>query len=138
MPEDLDRFVNAQQFDYEIALAEINAGRKRSHWMWYIFPQIAGLGFSEMSRRYSIKDLQEAVDYLNHPVLGKRLTEISSALLGLHGNDATEIFGNPDDMKLRSSMTLFASVPGANKVFEKILEKFFDGRKDQVTLFRLK
>lgn len=138
MPEDLDRFVNAQQFDYEIALAEINAGRKRSHWMWYIFPQIAGFGFSEMSRRYSIKDLQEVVDYLNHPVLGKRLFEISSVLLRLHCNDATEIFGNPDDMKLRSSMTLFASVPGADQVFEKILEKFFDGRKDEVTLSRLK
>ncbi|MDO6429354.1 DUF1810 domain-containing protein [Flavitalea sp. BT771] len=131
---DLNRFIDAQQHDYAIALQEIKNGRKRSHWMWYIFPQVQGLGFSEMSRRYAINDLEEAVAYLADPVLGQRLVEISGALLDLQGADAGAIFGNPDDMKLRSSMTLFASVPGANPVFDKVLQKFFKGVKDIKTL----
>lgn len=134
----LKRFTDAQRTDYGYALAEIQSGRKRSHWMWYIFPQIGGLGFSEMSRRYAIKDLPEAEEYLKHPVLGKRLIEISSALLNLSEHSATQVFGSPDDMKLRSSMTLFASVPNADKVFEKVLEKFFGGKRDEATLSRLK
>jgi len=137
MTNDLTRFIDAQQNDYENALSEIRAGRKRSHWMWYIFPQIGGLGFSEMSRRYAIKDLQEAKEYLRHPVLGRRLKEISSVLLNLQENNATQIFGTPDDMKLRSSMTLFASVSDADEVFEKVLDKYFGGKRDEATLNRL-
>jgi|SRR6185503_11173689 len=129
-----ERFVKAQEHDYAVALSELRNGRKRGHWMWYIFPQIAGLGFSDMSRHYAIKDLQEATAYLSHPVLGKRLAEISAALLSLPGNDARAIFGSPDDLKLRSSMTLFALVPAADPVFETVLKKFFDGQKDLSTL----
>lgn len=134
----LTTFIDAQQFDYETALAEIKAGRKRGHWMWYIFPQIDGLGYSEMSKRYAIKDLQEAKEYLQHPLLGKRLIEISTALLTLYQNDATQVLGTPDDTKLRSSMTLFASVPDADEVFERVLKKYFGGEKDAATLSRLK
>lgn len=130
----LKRFTDAQQSAYPSALSEIKNGRKRSHWMWFIFPQIQGLGFSETSRYYAIKDLNEARAYLDHPVLGSRLIEISNELLKLAGNNATEIFGNPDDMKLRSSMTLFASVPGADPVFRSVLNKFFGGEKDNKTL----
>ncbi|WP_256009739.1 DUF1810 domain-containing protein [Desertivirga xinjiangensis] len=131
---DLLRFISAQEQDYAIALSEIKAGRKRSHWMWYIFPQMKGLGFSQMAQHYGIKDLAEATAYLAHPVLGGRLVEITKALLQLPGNDATYIMGSPDDMKLRSSMTLFAMVPGADPVFEAVLEKFFEGKKDDATL----
>jgi len=138
MTNHLTTFIDAQQFDYETALAEIKAGRKRGHWMWYIFPQIDGLGYSEMSKRYAIKDLQEAKEYLQHPLLGKRLIEISTALLTLYQNDATQVLGTPDDTKLRSSMTLFASVPDADEVFEKVLKKYFGGKKDEATLSRLK
>ncbi|MBS7564852.1 DUF1810 domain-containing protein [Mucilaginibacter sp. Bleaf8] len=134
MSNQLDRFLKAQEQDYATALAEIKSGRKRSHWMWYIFPQIQGLGFSETSRYYAIHDIAEAEAYLAHPVLGARLIEIAKALLSLSGNNATQIFGNPDDIKLRSSMTLFASVPGADPVFEAVLNKFFDGDKDPKTL----
>ena len=131
---DLNRFLNAQQRDYATALTEIKAGRKRSHWMWYIFPQIEGLGFSDMAKRYAINDLAEATDYLAHPVLGRRLKEISTALLNLPSNHATEVMGSPDDLKLRSSMTLFALVEGNDSVFNKVLKKFFDGHKDPATL----
>jgi uncharacterized protein (DUF1810 family) len=131
---DLKRFLDAQQRDYATALIEIKAGHKRSHWMWYIFPQVTGLGFSEMSKRFAIKDLPEATAYLHHPVLGARLIEISKALLTLSGNNATTIMGSPDDMKLRSSMTLFSVVPVADPVFEAVLKKFFGGKKDQATL----
>ena len=108
MAADLSRFLKAQERDYAQALREIQSGRKRSHWMWYIFPQIQGLGFSSTAQFYAIENLQEAKDYLAHPVLGARLKEISSALLQLDGLTASEIFGYPDDLKLRSSMTLFA------------------------------
>ena len=133
-PYDLDRFVQAQADDYARALAEIRSGRKRSHWMWYIFPQIDGLGYSSMSRRYSIKSLDEAGAYLDHPVLGPRLVECAEAALGVEGRSAYEIFGSPDDMKLRSNATLFASVTPADSVFARLLDKFFDGKPDGKTL----
>jgi len=130
---DLKRFLDAQNRDYAVALSEIRAGKKRSHWMWYIFPQIYGLGFSEMSKRYAISDLPEAAAYLDHPLLGKRLIEISVALLQLTAG-AREVMGSPDDLKLRSSMTLFAQVPGADPVFAVVLKKYFQGEKDKATL----
>lgn len=131
--DNFKRFIAAQEASYPIALAEIKNGKKRSHWMWYIFPQIQGLGFSETSRFYAIKDIQEAEAFLQHPVLGSRLIEICNALLEVNGNDAHTIFGSPDDMKLKSSMTLFASVH-ADPVFDLVLEKFFGGKKDDRTL----
>ena len=134
---DLQRFLDAQATDYAQALAEIKAGRKRSHWMWYIFPQIQGLGFSSISQRYAIRDAAEATAYLQQPILGARLVEISTALLGLAGGNATSIMGSPDDVKLRSSMTLFAQVPGASPVFQRVLDKFFGGQPDGQTLRRL-
>ena len=130
----LKRFLDAQEADYSIALSEIKTGKKRSHWMWYIFPQIQGLGFSETSRFYGIKDINEAQEFLEHPVLGARLVEISSQLLDLKGNNANKIFGSPDDLKLKSSMTLFASVPKTDPVFQLVLDKFFGGNKDSQTL----
>lgn len=134
---DLQRFTDAQQSDYAAALTEIKNGRKRSHWIWYIFPQIQGLGFSSTSKYYAIKDIGEAEAYLAHPVLGKRLIEISNELLKLPTSDAHTVFGSPDDMKLRSCMTLFALVPNADRVFQKVLDKFFHGEKDQLTLRQL-
>ncbi|MDB5249085.1 MAG: hypothetical protein JWQ40_3479 [Segetibacter sp.] len=130
----LRRFLDAQQADYSAALAEIKNGRKRSHWMWYIFPQILGLGFSETSKFYAIKDINEAEEFLSHPVLGSRLIEISNELLKLESNNANTIFGSPDDVKLKSSMTLFASVHNADPVFQLVLERFFNGTKDTTTL----
>ena len=127
-PHDLARFVEAQRDDYEQALAEIRGGRKRSHWMWYIFPQFDGLGFSSTSRRYAIKSVAEAEAYLRHPVLGPRLVECAEALLHLEGRSASEIFGSPDDMKLRSCATLFARVSPAGSVFERLLAEVFPGR----------
>ncbi|MGI8635585.1 MAG: DUF1810 domain-containing protein [Segetibacter sp.] len=129
----LTRFIKAQESDYEIALSEIKSGRKQSHWMWYIFPQIQGLGFSETSKYYAIKDISEAEEFLKHPVLGKRLIEICNELLKLPSNDANRIFGSPDDLKLKSSMTLFGSLE-TNPVFQQVLDKFFNGTKDNKTL----
>jgi uncharacterized protein (DUF1810 family) len=134
MGHDLERFLKAQEADYRTALTEIRNGRKRSCWMWYIFPQIAGLGFSSTSKYYSLKDLKEAKAYLDDEILGKRLLEISGALLSLENNDATKIFGTPDDMKLCSSMTLFSRVKDADLVFQKVLDKFFDGVSDEKTI----
>lgn len=136
MPQDnnLNRFLDAQKSSYQTALLEIKNGRKRSHWMWYIFPQIQGLGFSETSKFYAIKDAQEAEEYLKHPILGSRLVEICNAALGLVSNDANQIFGSPDDMKLKSSMTLFATLDHTNPVFQLVLDKFFKGTKDNQTL----
>lgn len=133
-PHDLNRFVLAQADDYEQALAEIRAGRKRSHWMWYIFPQIEGLGFSSMSRRYAIRSLDEARAYLDHPVLGPRLLECAEAALGIEGRSAHEIFGSPDDMKLRSCATLFAAVTPVDSPFARLLDRFYDGESDARTL----
>jgi uncharacterized protein (DUF1810 family) len=133
-PHDLNRFVLAQEHDYARALAEIKSGRKRSHWMWYIFPQIDGLGFSSMSQRYAIKSLAEAKAYLSHPVLGPRLRECAEAALGVEGRSALEIFGSPDDMKLRSCATLFACVTPADSVFNQLIDKYFAGRRDTKSL----
>lgn len=132
--DDLQRFIDAQEADFTTALAEIKNGRKRSHWMWYIFPQLRGLGSSETSRYYGIQNIDEAEAYINHPILGQRLMEICLALLQLKTNDPNEIFGSPDDLKLRSSMTLFASLPDAYPVFQSVLEKFFNGKSDDKTL----
>jgi uncharacterized protein (DUF1810 family) len=133
-PHDLDRFVQAQEGDYERALSEVRAGRKRSHWIWYIFPQYDGLGFSETSRRYSNKSVAEAEAYLAHPVLGPRLTECAEAALHVEGRSALEVFGSLDDMKLRSCATLFAHVSPAGSVFERLLGKYFDGERNDRTL----
>jgi uncharacterized protein (DUF1810 family) len=134
MENDLKRFLDAQQTDYEIALAEVRKGRKKSHWMWYIFPQIQGLGFSVTSKYYAIKNIHEAEEFLKHPVLGSRLIGICNELLQLKQNNANTIFGSPDDLKLKSSMTLFAELPGADPVFQAVIEKFFNGIKDTKTL----
>ena len=131
---DLSRFVEAQAPDYDRALAELRGGRKRSHWMWYVFPQIEGLGFSPTTRRYSIKSLAEAEAYLRHPVLGRRLVECAEAALGVEGRSASEIFGSPDDLKLRSCATLFACVSPAGSVFERLIAKYFQGGRDDKTL----
>jgi uncharacterized protein (DUF1810 family) len=133
-PHDLERFVQAQQSVYETALAEIRSGRKRSHWMWFIFPQFAGLGISATSRHYAIKSTEEAQAYLRHPVLGPRLLESCEAVLALEGRSIHEVFGSPDDMKLRSCATLFAGVSPAGSVFERLLDRYFDGERDQNTL----
>ena len=131
---DLKRFLEAQENDFATALAEVRNGSKQSHWMWYIFPQIAGLGFSSMANFYAIKTKAEAENYLAHPILGKRLIEISNALLEVEGKTANQIFGSPDDIKLKSSMTLFGALENTNPVFQKVLDKYFDGAKDQRTL----
>jgi uncharacterized protein (DUF1810 family) len=134
MDNSLKRFTDAQENSYAMAFSEIQQGRKQSHWIWFIFPQIAGLGFSETSRYYAIKDLQEAAGFLQDPVLGSRLINISRELLKLKTNNAHQVFGNPDDLKLKSSMTLFSMLPGADPVFQLVLEKFFNGEKDTKTL----
>jgi uncharacterized protein (DUF1810 family) len=133
-PFDLARFVEAQAEDYARALAEVRAGRKRSHWMWYIFPQLAGLGFSAMSQQYAIQSPAEARAYLAHPVLGPRLVEISEAALGVSGKSAHDVFGSPDDMKLRSCATLFAAAAPQGSVFHRLLERFFSGQRDDKTV----
>ncbi|HEY8504495.1 MAG TPA: DUF1810 domain-containing protein [Gemmataceae bacterium] len=133
-PYDLGRFVEAQAGVYERALAEIKSGRKRSHWMWFIFPQVEGLGFSATSRRYAIRSLAEAEAYLAYPVLGPRLVECAEAALGVEGRSASEIFGSPDDLKLRSCATLFACVSPEGSVFHRLLEKFYHGERDEKTL----
>lgn len=130
----LQRFLDAQESDYSIALSEIISGKKQSHWMWYIFPQIQGLGFSEISKFYAIKNIHEAREFLNHPILGSRLIHICNELLILGTNDAHKIFGYPDDLKLHSSMTLFSSLPNTDLFFQKVLDKFFKGEKDPKTL----
>jgi uncharacterized protein (DUF1810 family) len=126
-PRGLDRFVSAQASVYPSALAELTAGRKRTHWMWFIFPQIAGLGSSPAAQRYAIASLDEARAYLAHPVLGPRLRECAEALLAVEGKSAEEILGYPDDLKLRSSMTLFARAADDPDVFEAVLERYYDG-----------
>src|SRR5262245_25581507 len=133
-PFDLNRFIEAQERDYADALAEIRAGRKRSHWMWYVFPQFAGLGFSAISQRYAIKTIEEAEAYLRHPILGKRMIDCCEAALNVEGKSATEIFGTPDDLKFCSCVTLFAHISPAGSVFERVLARFFDGERDKRTL----
>lgn len=134
MAYDLSRFIEAQQRDYAIALAEIRAGRKQSHWMWYIFPQLKGLGRSLTSEYYGIDGLGEATAFLKDAYLGHNLKEISSVLLGISDKDARQVFGSPDDLKLRSSMTLFAHAGREDTVFRDVIEAYFDGREDQRTL----
>ena len=123
----LDRFIKAQEKSYQIALKEIKNGRKLSHWMWFIFPQIDGLGMSSISRKYSIKTQQEARDYLNHHILGNRLIETTNALMKINQKSARGIFGYPDDLKLKSSMTLFKIISHDDKLFSDVLVKYFNG-----------
>lgn len=130
----VERFVSSNQRDYPDALAEIRAGRKRSHWIWYIFPQIQGLGNSPTARYYSIESLQEAKEFLAHPVLGPHLLEISNALLELDTDDLDAVMGFPDNLKLRSSMTLFEAADPSEEVFGKVLDKFYGGERDRLTL----
>ncbi len=130
----IKRFLDAQESDYNTALAEIRAGRKGRHWIWYIFPQIAGLGRSGTATYYAIKDMGEAREYLAHPVLRQRLLEISEALLELDGGDPLAVMGSPDDLKLRSSMTLFALAEPECEVFQKVLDKYYGGKMDQRTV----
>jgi uncharacterized protein (DUF1810 family) len=134
MKADLNRFIEAQQGEFEQALSEIRARRKRSHWIWYIFPQLQGLGQSYNADFYGIQDISEASAYLSHPTLGPRLIEISRALLDIPGKNATTIMGSPDDLKLRSSMTLFSLVPGADPVFKEVLDKYYRGQGDETTI----
>ena len=133
-PYFLGRFVLAQQDDFEQALAEIRSGKKRTHWMWYIFPQIDGLAFSSTSKYYSIKSVEEARAYLDHPILGPRLLECAEAVLRVEGRTATDIFGSPDDLKLRSCATLFACVSPPGSVFDRLLAKYYRGERDGQTL----
>jgi uncharacterized protein (DUF1810 family) len=133
-PFNLARFVEAQADDYERVLAEITSGRKRSHWMWYVFPQLAGLGFSSTAQFYAITSLDEARAYLAHPVLGPRLLACAEASLRVEDRSANEIFGSPDDLKLRSSATLFACVSEPGSVFEQLLAKYYAGERDPRTL----
>ena len=139
-PYRLERFTQAQDAGgaYQQAVAELRAGRKVSHWMWFVFPQVAGLGFSAMSQRYAISGLTEARAYLNHPVLGPRLTECARIVAGTEGGrTAADIVGPVDAMKLRSSMTLFAAAAPAERVFGEVLAKYFGGVPDDATLARL-
>ncbi|MCF2501917.1 DUF1810 domain-containing protein [Dyadobacter sp. CY107] len=134
MESDLNKFLTAQERDYAGALAEITRGRKQGHWIWYVFPQITGLGMSSTSVHYAIDDLEQANRYFQHPVLGKRLIEISKAILAVEGKTANQIMGTPDDLKLRSSMTLFSMVKNADPVFQEVLNKYFDGKPDRKTI----
>jgi uncharacterized protein (DUF1810 family) len=134
---DLNRFVEAQEDDYERALSEIVGGRKRTHWMWYIFPQIDGLGSSSISKRFSIKGVEEARAYLDHPVLGPRLLRCAEAVVAIEGRSATEIFDSPDDLKLKSCATLFAFVLPPGSVFDRLLAKYYAGARDEKTLHLL-
>lgn len=130
----LERFLEAQEQSYQNALEEIRNGRKESHWMWYIFPQIKGLGSSSMSNFYGLKNLEEAEAFLSHPILGKRLVEICTVLLGLDESDAYSIFGSPDHLKLKSCLTLFSQVENTNQIFEQLLSKYFNSKYDEITL----
>lgn len=134
----LNRFLEAQETKYNDALSEIKNGRKLTHWMWYIFPQIAGLGFTNFNVLYAIQNKEEATQYLNHPVLGKRLIEISKAVVEIEGKTALEIFGKPDERKLKSSMTLFSIINDLNPIFQHVLDKYYKGMKDENTLKLIK
>jgi uncharacterized protein (DUF1810 family) len=136
-PHGLERFVQAQQPVYDQATDELRAGRKRSHWMWFIFPQIKGLGRSEMAKHYAISSKDEAAAYLVHPVLGPRLEQCAQLVLAIQGKNLNEIFGDPDDMKFHSSMTLFASVAGSASVFQECLKKYCGDQPDPGTAARL-
>ena len=133
-PHDLQRFVDAQRAVYERVCAELRAGDKRSHWMWFIFPQLAGLGHSPMARRYAISSLAEARAYLEHPLLGARLEECTRLVNAVEGRSILQIFGPPDDMKFRSSMTLFSRATAHDAIFREALDKYFGGEPDRRTL----
>lgn len=133
-PFDLARFLAAQDPIYADALGEIRAGNKRSHWMWFVFPQASGLGTSHTARHYAIRSVAEARAYLAHPTLGHRLRQCAETLLRIKGTSVSEIFGYPDDVKLRSSMTLFASVAEEDSVFDEVLKRYFGGKRDPLTL----
>jgi uncharacterized protein (DUF1810 family) len=133
-PFDLSRFVEAQSSSYAAALAELKGGEKQTHWMWFIFPQVAGLGTSPMAKRYAIQSRAEAAAYLEHPLLGVRLRECVNALLGVEDRSAEQIMGDPDFRKLQSSMTLFAEIAPAEERFARVLEKYYGGRRDQRTV----
>ena len=130
----LSRFISAQDSVYDRVLEELKSGRKRSHWMWYIFPQVDGLGYSATSKHYAIKSMEEARAYLKHPILGSRLLECADAVLAIEGRSASDILDYPDDLKLQSSMTLFASVASPDSVFVRVLDKYFQGERDVRTL----
>lgn len=130
----LNRFVIAQEKVYDTALSELRNGEKLTHWMWFIFPQIEGLGITPTSKYYAIKNLEEARQYLHHPVLGARLLECAEAVLAVQGSSASDIFGYPDYLKLKSSMTLFSSVADTDSVFVHILDKYFNGERDMKTV----
>ncbi len=134
---DLERFIEAQGPVYATVLNELESGHKRTHWMWYIFPQIAGLGSSATAQKYAIESLDEAAAYLAHPLLGKRLRECSELVLALHGHDIGAVFGSPDDRKFHSSMTLFSEVAPDEAIFQDCINEFFDGLSDEATLDRL-
>ena len=131
---DLSRFTSAQDGVYDRALAELRDGHKQTHWMWFVFPQLDGLGHSTTAKRYSIKNIEEATHYLNHPVLGRRLLECTQAVCAIEGRSVSEIFGYPDDLKFKSSMTLFARLKDPGSVFDRALDKYFHGRQDNMTL----
>jgi uncharacterized protein (DUF1810 family) len=133
-PFDLNRFLAAQEGVFEVALAELRRGHKRSHWMWFIFPQLAGLGYSSASRKYAIKSLTEARAYLRHPILGQRLLDCCQAILSVQERSASEIMGYPDDLKLRSSMTLFVRAGDSHPEFRQVVDRYFDGELDPRTL----
>jgi uncharacterized protein (DUF1810 family) len=133
-PFNLERFVVAQSGIYQDALRELRAGEKRSHWMWFVFPQASGLGSSSMTQKYAIASRAEAAAYLGHAVLGRRLEECAAALLAVKGRSAEQIMGYPDNLKLKSSMTLFAEVSSDNSLFSSVLLKYFQGGKDARTL----
>jgi uncharacterized protein (DUF1810 family) len=134
----LERFVTAQAQIYPRVLAELQAGRKQSHWMWFIFPQIAGLSGSYRGQLYAIQSLEEAQEYLAHPVLGARLRECCEAVMAVGGKTAHQIFGSPDDLKFRSCLTLFAQVAPDEPLFADLLDKYFDGEADELTLQKLR
>ena len=136
-PFDLQRFIDAQDRVYDNVCAELRSGRKRTHWMWFIFPQIAGLGHSAMAQRYAISSLEEAKAYLNHPVLGPRLRECTRLVTLVEGRSAYEILGSPDDMKFHSCLTLFANAAPEDRVFWDALESYFDGEEDSLTVAKL-
>jgi uncharacterized protein (DUF1810 family) len=133
-PHELQRFVEAQDRVYSRVVTELRAGRKTSHWMWFIFPQIAGLGSSPMAQRYAIRSLAEATAYLEHGVLGTRLRECTELVLAVQNRDISDIFGYPDDLKFHSSMTLFALADGAPPLFNAAIERYFNGEPDVKTL----
>ena len=133
-PHNLQRFLTAQAGDYQCALRELQRGQKESHWIWYIFPQVAGLGHSPMAQEYAIRSRDEAIAYLNHPVLGTRLQRCCEALLTHQGRRIEEVMGFPDDLKLCSSMTLFAMISNQDSVFHKVLDTFYSGQMDQRTI----